>query len=134
MRAAISELQSGRCVLIYPEGTRTPDGTVKLFKSGVALLLKRADAMVIPIGIDGAFDAWPRNRSRPRWRRAIECEAGEPIPSAELLADGVPAAMKRLEKEVEVLRLRCRARLRARFGPEYPAAGPGDQSRSESAP
>lgn len=134
MRAAISELQAGRCVLIYPEGTRTPDGTVKTFKSGVALLLRRADAIVIPIGIDGAFDAWPRNRSKPRWRRAIECEAGEPITSAELLADGVPAAMKRLEEEVDELRLRCRARLRARFGPDYPTPGPADQAISESAP
>ena len=134
MRAAISELQAGRCVLIYPEGTRTPDGTVKSFKSGVAILLKRADSIVIPIGIDGAFDVWPRSRSWPRWRRAIECEAGDPITSAELLADGVPAAMERLEREIDVLRLRCRARLRARFGPGYPAAGPGDQSRSEPVP
>ncbi len=133
MRLAISELQAGRCVLIYPEGTRTPDGTVKSFKSGVAILLKRADAMVVPIGIDGSFDAWPRNRSRPRWRRAIEVEAGDPIPSAELLADGVPAAMARLEGEVDALRLRCRARLRARFGPDYPAAGSGDLPRSETA-
>ena len=132
MRAAIAELKAGRCVLIYPEGTRCPDGTVKTFKSGIALLLKRADATIVPIGIDGAFDAWPRNRSRPRWRRPIECEAGAPIAAKDLLAEGVPEALQRLERDVDELRLRCRARLRARFGPEVPEPGPSDERLSDA--
>lgn len=132
MRAAIAELKAGRCVLIYPEGTRSPDGTVKTFKTGIALLLKRADATIVPIGIDGAFDAWPRDRSRPRWRRPIECEAGTPIAAKDLLAEGVPEALHRLEREVDELRLRCRARIRARFGPGIPAPGPGDEALSDS--
>jgi 1-acyl-sn-glycerol-3-phosphate acyltransferase len=126
MRAALSELEAGRCVLVYPEGTRTADGGLAPFKSGIALLLRRSNATVVPMGIEGAFDVWPRDASRPRWRRRIETEVGEPIDVASLLQDGVPAAMERLEREVDDLRRRCRARLRARSGGWYPAPGVAD--------
>ena len=126
MRSALAELKAGRCVLVYPEGTRTPDGAVHPFKSGVALLLRRSEATIVPVGIEGSFDAWPRQRSRPRLGRAIEVEVGDPIRREELLADGVPAALERLEDEIDRLRRRCRERLRSRRGPGYPAAGPGD--------
>lgn len=126
MRAALSELAEGRCVLVYPEGTRTADGALRPFKSGIAILLRRSRATIVPMGIEGAFEAWPRHSSRPRWRRAIEVEVGDPIDRDELLADGVPAAMLRLEACIDELRRRCRERLRERFGPDYPAAGPGD--------
>lgn len=126
MRAALAELDAGRCVLVYPEGSRSHDGGLAPFKSGIALLLKRSKATVVPIGIEGAFDAWPRSASKPRWRRRIESEVGEPIDVDDLLKDGVPAAMRRLECEIDDLRRRCRARLRTRCGPGYPAPGVGD--------
>jgi 1-acyl-sn-glycerol-3-phosphate acyltransferase len=126
MRAALSELEAGRCVLVYPEGTRTADGGLAPFKSGIALLLRRSNATIVPMGIEGAYDAWPRQASRPRWRRRVELEVGEPIEVESLLADGVPEAMRRLEREVDTLRRRCRERLRARCGPGYPAPGVGD--------
>ncbi len=126
MRAALSELEAGRCVLVYPEGTRTSDGALAPFKSGIALLLRRSKATVVPIGIEGAYDAWPRHASRPRWRRRIETEVGDPIDVESLLADGVPAAMLRLEREVDELRRRCRGRLRARCGQKHPAPGVAD--------
>lgn len=126
MRAALAELAAGRCVLVYPEGSRTPDGALEPFKSGVALLLRRSDAVIVPMGIEGAYDAWPRQRSKPRLRRVIEVEVGLPIDREELLRDGVPAALSRLETEIDELRRRCRERLRARYGANHPAPGPGD--------
>ena len=126
MRAALKELSEGRCVLIYPEGSRTPDGALHPFKSGIGLLLRRSDATIIPVGMDGSFNAWPRQRSMPCWRQAIELEVGEPIDREELLADGIPAALLKLEECVDDLRSRCRRRLRERFGPDYPPPGPGD--------
>lgn len=126
MRAALAELAAGRCVLVYPEGSRTFDGALEPFKSGVALLLRRSNAVIVPMGIEGAYDAWPRQRSKPRLRRAIEVEVGEPIDREELLQDGVPAALARLETEIDELRRRCRRRLRDRFGENYPGPGPGD--------
>ena len=126
MRAALAELDAGRSVLIYPEGGRTFDGALATFQSGVSILLKRSKATVVPIGMDGAFETWPRTSSRPNLRRSIETEVGEPIDSEVLLELGTVAALRRLEAEVDALRLRCRSRLHARFGPSYPPAGPGD--------
>ena len=126
MRAALKELSEGRGVLIYPEGSRTPDGAMHPFKAGIGLLLRRSDATIVPVGMDGSFNAWPRQRSMPCWRNAIELEVGEPIDREELLADGMPAALLKLEERVDELRRRCRHRLRTRFGPDYPPPGPGD--------
>ena len=126
MRAALAELDAGRCVLIYPEGSRTPDGAMHPFKAGIGLLLRRSEATIVPVGMDGSFDAWPRQRSIPRWRHAIELEVGEPIDRAELPVGDMATALTKLEEHVDELRRRCRHRLRERFGPDYPPPGPGD--------
>lgn len=96
-RAAISELRAGRCILIYPEGTRTPDGAVHPFQPGVALLVRRAKVPVVPIGLEGAFDVWPRGRRFPRLTGRIEVEVGEPIPFEALPQE--PEALLRLLRE-----------------------------------
>jgi len=105
MRRAIAELKSGRCVLIFPEGARTPDGTVREFKRGTWLLLSRSKCPVVPAAIEGAFNAWPRQRSAPSlWGKRISIAFGEPIPFDELHALGADAALDRLASEVETLR------------------------------
>ena len=131
MRAALAELEAGRCILIYPEGGRTFDGGLAAFQSGVSILLKRSKATVVPIGMDGAFETWPRTSSRPRLRRPIDTEVGNPIESETLLAGGTSEALRRLEAEIDELRLRCRARLRDRYGAAYPPAGIGDRPFAE---
>ena len=62
LRAALGELEAGRCVLIYPEGSRCKDGLVAPLQRGMLLLMKKSNATVIPMAIEGAFDAWPRQR------------------------------------------------------------------------
>lgn len=66
MKRAIEELKRGRLVLIFPEGTRSPDGSIGEFKRGAWLLIARAKCDVIPVRVDGAYDAWPRSRTLPR--------------------------------------------------------------------
>src|SRR5262245_42862103 len=65
MKAVLSELQAGRSVLIFPEGTRTSDGAIGEFQRGVMLLIKRSAAQVVPVAIEGAFDIWPIGTARP---------------------------------------------------------------------
>jgi len=126
LRTTLAELEAGRTVMIFPEGSRTFDGAMVPFKPGIGLLMKRSGARVQPMGIDGAFDAWPRG-GRIHPGRRIECELGMPIESEELLKDGLDAAMRRLEAEVDLLRMRCRKRIRERTAGRQPAPGPGDQ-------
>src|SRR5262245_12047106 len=60
LRIILRQLQSGRAVVIFPEGHRTPDGNMLPLKPGVQLLIQKAKAPVVPVGIAGTFDAWPR--------------------------------------------------------------------------
>ena len=65
LKATLEMLHSGRAVLVFPEGERTGDGVMQPLKPGVQLLVKRAGAPVIPVGIAGAYEAWPRWRKYP---------------------------------------------------------------------
>jgi 1-acyl-sn-glycerol-3-phosphate acyltransferase len=62
MRTVISKLKQGRGVCLFPEGTRTTDGRIAPFKGGLGLLARRADAPIVPVVIDGAFECWPRHK------------------------------------------------------------------------
>jgi 1-acyl-sn-glycerol-3-phosphate acyltransferase len=86
MRAAIAELEAGRVVIIYPEGTRSPDGEMLEFKRGVMLLVKRVKPCVLPMGVDGTHEAWPRGRKLPRLRGQVVCSCGQPLDGAVLAA------------------------------------------------
>ncbi len=109
IKEIIRRLRMGRCVMIFPEGSRSPTGEIEPFKRGVALLVKRAECPVVPAAIDGAFEAWPRGR-RPRvWRAPkIRVLYGDPIPYEELMAGGADAALARVEREVRALHARLR--------------------------
>lgn len=126
MRAAIAELQAGGCILVFPEGARTLDGALGPFKPGMLALLKRADAAVVPIAIEGAYDVWPRGRKRPKLRGRIRVKAAAAIPSDELLRDPPDVAMDRLRRQIETMRLELRHELRQATNGRYPAPAPGD--------
>lgn len=87
IRAAITELQAGRCVIVYPEGGRSEDGSVGPFQRGTALILRRAPVTVVPMAVDGPGRAWPPTRKFPHLFRKLSVAIGEPIPSEVLLAD-----------------------------------------------
>jgi 1-acyl-sn-glycerol-3-phosphate acyltransferase len=65
IRTILDQLQLGKAVLVFPEGTRTPNGTMQPLKAGIQLLIKRAQAPIVPVGIAGAYDAWPIWRKYP---------------------------------------------------------------------
>ncbi len=66
LQATLDVLSAGHCVGMFPEGERTHDGTVQPFKPGIALLLKRVKAPIVPVGIAGAYAALSRHRKVPR--------------------------------------------------------------------
>lgn len=100
LRAALGELEAGRTVLIFPEGTRTRDGAVQRFKPGIGLLIKRGKVPVVPVTLVGAHEVWPHGQSLPRpWGR-IAVHAHPAIPYDELMKDGIEAAMTRLRRVI----------------------------------
>ena len=65
LTAVLNLLAAGKRVVMFPEGTRTPDGELQPLKPGVALLVKKAKCPVGPVGLVGAYDSWPKKRPLP---------------------------------------------------------------------
>jgi 1-acyl-sn-glycerol-3-phosphate acyltransferase len=61
--------EPGTILIIFPEGTRSTNGAVQEFKSGIGALVAGRDVTVVPCFIDGAFRAWPKGRRLPRPRK-----------------------------------------------------------------
>ncbi len=65
-KAGADILRSGKTLIIFPEGTRTSDGTLQQFRSGVSYPAKKTNRPVIPVSVTGAYYIWPRNRLLPK--------------------------------------------------------------------
>jgi 1-acyl-sn-glycerol-3-phosphate acyltransferase len=78
LKETLKRLKRGEAVVVFPEGTRTPDGEVAPFKPGICAIARRGRAVILPVGIDGAFAAWPRGQKLPG-RARIHVHVGEPI-------------------------------------------------------
>jgi len=83
IRNAIAYMQSGFILGMFPEGTRTRDGSVGEFKPGFALLIRRGNVPVFPVGIAGAFESFPRNSWYPKPGR-IRVVIGDPFSAEEI--------------------------------------------------
>lgn len=79
VRIAIERLRSGGALLVFPEGTRTRDGGVGSMKGGLKLLAARSGVPVVPVLIEGAHKAWPRDRALPLLRGRIDVAFGRPF-------------------------------------------------------
>ena len=58
-------LQAGKRVVIFPEGSRTFDGSLSSFKKTFAILAKELNVPIVPVCIKGAYEAMPRGRVLP---------------------------------------------------------------------
>ena len=70
MQAGAFGLRNGLVLILFPEGERSIDGTVKRFKKGAAILSTHLEAPIIPVAMDGVYDLWPRNRPL-NWRALL---------------------------------------------------------------
>ncbi|MCL6482357.1 MAG: AMP-binding protein [Firmicutes bacterium] len=68
MQAGAYGLRHGKILVLFPEGERSIDGTVRRFKKGAAILALHTRSAIVPVAIDGAFERWPRTRG-PQWSR-----------------------------------------------------------------
>jgi 1-acyl-sn-glycerol-3-phosphate acyltransferase len=64
MDEAAAAIQQGKSVVLFPEGTRTPDGNLLPFKRGGFILARKADVPVIPVTINGSGKINPANKIR----------------------------------------------------------------------
>jgi long-chain acyl-CoA synthetase len=89
LQAGAFGLRAGKVLLLFPEGERSIDGTVKKFKRGAGILSLHLDVPIVPVAVDGMFEVWPR--ARPfRWtqllpwsRHRVRIAFGPPLPPGE---------------------------------------------------
>ncbi len=64
MKVGAWGLQQGRILCIFPEGLRSFDGELKEFKKGAAILSLEVGVPIVPVGLNGTFEVWPRDTLR----------------------------------------------------------------------
>ena len=78
MRAGAFGLRQGLALILYPEGERSIDGTPRIFKKGAAILSIHLQVPIVPVAIEGFYEAWPRNRPFQGFK-PLEITFGDPI-------------------------------------------------------
>lgn len=79
-------LRDGNALGIFPEGTRSPDGRLYRFRTGVARVALRSGAPVVPVGIVGTRQVQPPG-SRMWHRAPVEVHFGQPLYFGERAAE-----------------------------------------------
>jgi 1-acyl-sn-glycerol-3-phosphate acyltransferase len=62
LNRAAKQIAAGTSVLIFPEGTRSPDGRLHPFKTGAITLAIKAGVPVVPIGFIGTYTILPKGK------------------------------------------------------------------------
>ena len=75
---AVSLIQEGKAVAIFPEGGRTMTGALKPGKPGIGVIVSQTGCQVVPAHIGGTFEVLPPGAKWPRFRR-VTVAYGEPL-------------------------------------------------------
>jgi len=59
---AARKIQEGMCLVIFPEGSRSPDGSIQPFKKGGFTLAIKSKAPIVPIAIAGSREIMPKDK------------------------------------------------------------------------
>lgn len=101
VKASLSILKSGKCMLMFPEGHRIKDGKIVKAKAGVAVIAQHAQVKIVPACISGEY----------KWLHKIKVTYGKPITLEEYydqrleqkklqeIADGVLNTIRELREE-----------------------------------
>jgi 1-acyl-sn-glycerol-3-phosphate acyltransferase len=99
MKAAVDKVRAGTVVLVYPEGTRSPDGTVLPFKKGAFHLALDAQVPIVPVAVEGAQKAMKKHTVR-LYGHPIRVHIGQPIPTQGMTCDEL---LRRTRKSILAL-------------------------------
>ena len=121
MKAGAYGLRHGKVLLLFPEGERSIDGSVKRFKKGAAILSLHLGMPVVPVAMDGVFDVWPRNRPL-QWRALLPngnvrilMEMGLPL-EPHALGGASPAEPATIERQYAAATERLRDAVKTMWG------------------
>ena len=73
-------IEDGWSLVVFPEGTRSPDGHVQRFRHGASRLCLEHGVAAVPIAILGAYQAMPKGRFWPKaGRPTVTLRYGAPL-------------------------------------------------------
>ncbi len=93
LRSCYYILKNGKNLCIFPEGMRSFEPKVSEFKKGFGILAKETGAKLLPVFIEGAFEAWPRTATLPK-RHPIRVKFGKPLDVEKLRKEGLEMGAK----------------------------------------
>jgi 1-acyl-sn-glycerol-3-phosphate acyltransferase len=100
LRKAADKIKSGKCVVMYPEGTRTATGEIGGFKKGAFHLALDAEVDVVPVHIKGTFNVWPKKSTKITPGDVI-VKIGKPIKSSNYTKKTIKNFMEDAKASIE---------------------------------
>ncbi|HIG30306.1 MAG TPA: 1-acyl-sn-glycerol-3-phosphate acyltransferase [Verrucomicrobiales bacterium] len=102
IKGVIGALKRQQSVLLFPEGTRSHDGSLQPAKTGVGMIIASSHAPVLPIRIFGSYEAYNR---RSKFPKPVKLTAvfGKPVDYEHLLKDSKSkskAEKRRMHQEI----------------------------------
>ena len=88
MKTAIQLLRDGASVALFPEGTRSVDGTLQPPKPGIGFLVAKGGAPVVPVYVHGSYEAWSKHSGGLK-RKPVSVIFGQLITQEEIRELGV---------------------------------------------
>ncbi len=96
-KAILERLEGGGAILLFPEGTRTPDGQLQPARAGLGLAVIKSTAPVVPVRLFGTYQAYGRRQCWPRPRRRLTVKYGRPMDFAARRAEARACAKPRVK-------------------------------------
>ena len=100
-RTMVQLLTTGKKLILFPEGKRSPDGRLLPIERGLGFLVQKAHCRVIPAYLSGTFEAWPPKRKFPKLFGKMACIFGTPIEWEEFEGFEKREAQELIGKKVE---------------------------------
>ena len=97
LKAILQRLLDGGAIILFPEGTRSADGTLQPARSGVGLTVIKSTAPVVPVRTFGTFQAYSRHMRFPRPHK-VAVKYGEPMLFTELRMEARSCTKERLKE------------------------------------
>lgn len=97
LKIILDRLLGGAGIILFPEGTRSPDGQLQPARSGIGLVVAKSEAPVVPVRVFGTFAAWGRNQKWPHPKR-VGVRYGAPMRFEKLRAEAKNCSRERLKQ------------------------------------
>ena len=97
LRKILDRLLAGGAIILFPEGTRSPDGKLQPARSGIGLTVIKSNAVVVPVRVFGTYEAYGRHMRFPR-PRPVAVKYGEAMRFEALRAEAKTCSKARLKE------------------------------------